>query len=307
MGQELLDQLTGMAVFARVVELQGFSHAARQLGITKSAVSKKIASLERSLGVTLLHRTTRALSLTEAGRVYYQHATDTSRLAEQARNSVSRLSEAPQGTLRVTAAAPIGTLCLAPLFPKFFARYPGLRVQLSVTDRLVDLADEGFDVAIRLTRKLPEGVIARKLMPVEYVVCAAPSYLKRVSAPRTPKDLANHNCLYFGHGDGDNRWTFDGPRGRQTVKIGGNFVVNQSETLRDAVLAGMGIGLLSTLTVARELRAKRLRILLPEWKPQGMYGTAVHAIWLPHRYMPSKLRVFLDFLIEQLPRAIEGQ
>lgn len=307
MSQELIDQLTGMAVFAKVVESHGFSHAARQLGITKSAVSKKIASLERSLGVTLLHRTTRALSLTEAGRVYYRHATDTSRLAEQARGSVSRLSEAPHGTLRVTAAAPVGTLCLAPLFPKFFTRYPELRVQLSVTDRLVDLAEEGFDCAIRLTRKLPEGVIARKLMPIEYVVCATPSYLKRTSTPRTPRDLARHNCLYFGHGDSAQRWTFDGPRGRQTVKIGGNFVVNESATLRDAVLAGMGIGLLSTLTVARALRSKRLRILLPEWKPQGMYGTAVYAIWLPHRYMPTTLRVFLDFLIEQLPYATERQ
>lgn len=300
MSRELLDQLTGMTVFAKVVELNGFSKAAGQLGITKSAVSKKIALLERSLGVTLLHRTTRALSLTEAGRAYYQHATDTARLAEHARSAVSRLSEAPRGTLRVTAAAPIGTLCLSYLFPKFFERYPGLRIHLSVTDRPVDLADEGFDVAIRLTRKLPEGMIARKLMPVEYVVCATPSYLKRTSLPRTPKDLAQHNCLCFGRDDASQRWTFDGPRGRQTVRIGGNFIVNQSEALRDAVLSGMGIGLLSTFTVAHELRTKRLKVLLPEWKPQAGYGTAVYAIWLPNRYMPSKLRVFLDFLFEQM-------
>jgi DNA-binding transcriptional LysR family regulator len=307
MSQELLDQLTGMAVFAKVVELNGFSNAAHQLGITKSAVSKKVASLERSLGVTLLHRTTRALSLTEAGRVYYEHATDTSRLAEQARNSVSRLSETPRGTLRVTAAAPLGTLCLAPLLPKFLARYPDLRIHLTVTDRLVDLAEEGFDVAIRVARKLPERAIARKLMPIEYVVCAAPSYLKRVSAPRLPNDLAPHNCLYFGHGDVGEKWTFEGPRGRQTVKISGNLIANHVEVVRDAVLGGTGIGLLSTYSVARELRAKRLRVLLPQWKPQSMYGTAVYAVWLPHRYMPSKLRVFLDFLIEQLPRATEKQ
>ena len=303
MGQELFDQLTGMAVFAKVVELRGFSSAAQQLGITKSAVSKKIASLERSLGVTLLRRTTRALSLTEAGRVFYQHATDTSRLAEHARRSVLQLSETPRGTLRVTSAAAFGKFCLAPLFPKFFLRYPEVRIHLSMNDRLVDLAEEGFDVAIRLTRKLPEGVIARKLMPVEYVMCAASSYLRRASTPRTPNDLVKHNCLYFGHGDAENRWVFEGPRGRQTVKIGGNLVVNNVEVVRDAVLAGSGIGLLSTFAISRELRAKKLKVLLPEWKVQGTYGTAVHAVWLPHRYMPSKLRVFLDYLVEQLPGA----
>lgn len=305
MGQEVLEQLTAMAVFAKVVELHGFSKAAQQLGLTKSAVSKKIAALERSLGVTLLNRTTRALSLTEAGRAVYQHATDTFRLAEHTRNAVSQLSDAPHGTLRITTAAPIGTLCLSALFPKFFARYPQVRIHLTVTDRLVDLAEEGFDVAIRVTGKLPERVIARKLMPVEYVVCAAPAYLKRAPAPRTPADLAKHNCLYFGHSDTGETWVFDGPRGRQPVKVRGNVVANHSETVREAVLAGMGIGLLSTITVARELRAKRLKVLLPDWKPLGRYGGFVYAIWLPHRFMPSKLRVFLDFLVAELGTAMD--
>ncbi|MFL6652466.1 MAG: LysR family transcriptional regulator [Sulfurifustaceae bacterium] len=301
MTPNLLDHLTGMAVFAKVVEAKGFSNAARQLGLTKSAVSKRVASLERSLGVTLLHRTTRALSLTEAGRVLYRHAADTSRLAETARGSVSQLSETPRGTLRVTTAAPFGNLCLAPLLPKFFARYPDVRIHLSMTDRLVDLADEGFDLAIRLARKLPDGLIARKLMPVQYVVCAAPSYLKRAPALRTPQDLARHNCLYFAHGDVADKWVFDGPGGRQTVRITGNLIVNHAEIIRDAVVAGMGVGLISTFTVARELKAGRLKVLLPKWKPQGSFGAAFYAVWLPRRYLPSALRVFIDFLVEHLP------
>ncbi|MBS1191915.1 MAG: LysR family transcriptional regulator [Rhodocyclaceae bacterium] len=299
MDKELLEQLDAMALFALVVEQRGFSAAARRLGIAKSAVSKKIGRLERSLGVRLLNRTTRSMSLTEAGRAVYERAAQSIALAEEARSQVVNLSQEPRGQLRVTASVAFGKICLVPLLPEFLAAHPDIRVQLTLLDRLVDLAEEGFDLAIRLTRSPPEGVVAKPLMPIDYVVCSTPNYLagRRIE---TPRDLAGLNCLCYGYRDFGNEWIFLQAGRRETIRVEGNVAVNSSEAVRDLLLAGVGIGLVARYAVAEDLRRGRLVPLLTDWQPQGPFGQRAYALWLPQFHLPPKIRVFVDFLAARL-------
>lgn len=309
-----LDTLGDLAVFVRVVETQGFSAAARALGLTKSAVSKRINRLEQRLGLRLLQRTTRAMSLTEAGRVLFDDAVQGVALLERSAQQAAGLVDRPRGVLRVTASVTFGKLCLAPLIPAFLARYPDIELQLTLLDRMVDLVEEGYDVALRLTRKPPDNVVAKALMPVRYRLCAAPAAL-RDRRIETPADLAGLNCLHYGLREFGNTWQFERPRADAEVGVGagvksgvevvrvpvsGNVAVNNSEVVRDLLLAGMGVGLVWNYAVDREIADGRLQALLPEWTPVGHFGQTAWAIWLPQAHLPPKIRVFVDFLAEHL-------
>lgn len=295
----LLAQIEDIAVFAMVVDHGSFSEAARRLGIAKSAVSRKVDRLERGLGVRLLNRSTRSLSMTEAGRAVHARAVQSLALLEEARNQVANLSEAPRGVLRVTTSVAFGRLCLAPLLPEFLAAYPDVKVQLTLLDRVTDLAEEGFDLAVRLTRSPPDFVVAKPLMQIDYVVCAAPDYLhgRRVE---TPQDLAALNCIYYGYSDFDNAWVFQREGRREAVRVEGNVVANSSEVVRDLLLAGVGVGLVARYAVDEPLRQGQLRALLNDWEAIGPFGRTAFAIWLPQRHLPPKIRVFVDFLADRL-------
>jgi DNA-binding transcriptional LysR family regulator len=297
-----LDHLADLAVFVRVVDTQGFSSAARAMGLTKSAISKRINRLEKQLGLRLLQRTTRAMSLTEAGRVLYERSAQGVALLDETARLAAGLVDAPRGTLRVTASVTFGKLCLAPLIPEFLARYPEIELQLTLLDRFVDLVDEGYDVALRLTRTPPDQVVAKALMPVRYRLCAAVDYLKgqKIAAPA---DLAGHNCLHYGLREFANEWRFqrDSEEKEETrVRVTSNVVVNNSEVVRDLLLAGMGIGLVWNYAVDREIADGRLLALLPDWSPVGPFGQTAYALWLPQTHLPPKIRVFVDFLAERL-------
>ena len=297
-----LDHLADLAVFVRVVDTQGFSSAARAMGLTKSAISKRINRLEKQLGLRLLQRTTRAMSLTEAGRVLYERAAQGVALLDETARLAAGLVDAPRGTLRVTASVTFGKLCLAPLIPEFLARYPEIELQLTLLDRFVDLVDEGYDVALRLTRTLPEQVVAKALMPVRYRLCAAVDYLKGQEI-ETPADLAGHNCLHYGLREFGNEWRFQrigAEKEEARVRVTSNVVVNNSEVVRDLLLAGMGIGLVWNYAVDREIADGRLLPLLPDWSPVGPFGQTAYALWLPHTHLPPKIRVFVHFLAERL-------
>lgn len=289
-----------MIVFARVVELRGFSAAARQLGMTKSAVSKQVSALERLLGVKLLNRSTRALSLTEAGQAVYERAAQAAGLMQEAASRVADLAQVPRGNLRVTASVAFGKLCIAPLLPEFLRRFPEVRIRLALLDRMVDLAEEGFDVAIRLTPAPPPSLVARRLMPVDYIVCASPPYLREHPVAE-PRDLAACNCLYYGYGEFGDTWIFERDGRRESVKIDGNVVVNNSEVVRDLMLAGLGVGLVARYAVADALQDRRLVPLLEEWTPIGPFGQHAYALWLPQPHLPPKTRAFVDYLRERLP------
>ena len=294
-----IDHLADLAVFVRVVESNGFSAAARAMGLTKSAISKRINRLEQQLGLRLLQRTTRAMSLTEAGRVLYERAAQGVALLDETTRLAAGLVNTPRGTLRVTASVTFGKLCLAPLIPEFLARYPEIELQLTLLDRFVDLVDEGYDVALRLTRSPPEQVVAKALMPVRYRLCAAVDYLKSRKI-ETPADLAGHNCLHYGLREFGNEWRFQRAGDEARVRVTSNVVVNNSEVVRDLLLAGMGIGLVWNYAVDREIADGRLLPLLQEWSPVGPFGQTAYALWLPQSHLPPKIRVFVDFLAERL-------
>lgn len=287
-----MDRLTAMAVFAEVVETRSFSAAASRLGLSTSTASKYVAHLERHLGVRLLHRTTRRVSLTEAGAAFYERATRIVGEMEDAETTVSRLRGTPRGVLRVNAPTSFGTLHLAPAIPVFLARYPEVRVDASLDDRVVDLVEGGFDVAVRVARSLPDSsLVARRLAPNRLVVCAAPPYWKAHGKPRTPADLAHHVCLRYTHLT-TQAWGFHGPRGEESVVVSGSLQANNGEVLAAAAVAGLGVAHLPSFIVGPALAAGALEPALDDYAVADAFLYAVY----PHRQAPPKVRVFVNFL-----------
>ncbi len=290
--------LTEMGVYAKVVDAEGFGKAAAQLGMTTSAVSKHVSRLEAGLGVKLLHRSTRAMSLTEAGRAVYVQCALLAQAGEAAEAAAACLVTIPRGTLRVSASPAYAQHHLLPCLPDLMARHPELRLDIALLDRFVDLAEEGFDVVLRLTDQPPDTLAARHLGPVRFVLCAAPDYLACHEAPLRPEDLSTHNCIRQGHPLLLSDWRFSGPEGETTVRVAGNVVVNGSEAVRQSLLAGLGCGVVPDFVVAEDLRAGNLASLLPAHRPLGNFNN-LYALYLPSRQGNAKVRAFIDWLLEQ--------
>ncbi len=297
---DAVDKLTHMAVFARVVESRSFSAAAERLQMSKSAVSKQVARLEAALGVRLLNRTTRQLSLTEAGSAVYRHCANLVAEAEAAEQVASQLHAAPRGTLRVAVPAAFGHLHVAPAIPSFLRRFPDLKVDLEMTERIVDLAEEGQDLAIRIRDEPAPTQIARRLAPLRWVVCATPGYLAQHGLPGSPAELARHNCLHYAVHEEREPWRFDSAHGPAEVAAAGDFRVNNSEAIREVVLQHHGIALLPTFVVWQDLKAGRLQHVLADCTPRTRFGSHIHASYLPSRYVSPKIRAFVDFLVEHI-------
>jgi len=282
-------------VFVAVVENGGFSAAARTLGISKSAVSKRINQLEAHLGVRLLHRTTRKLSLTEAGERYFEHAAQALTAAGQAEDAVTELQGEPQGNLKISSPMSFGRLHVAPLIPKLLQRYPKLQIDLVMDDRKVDLVAGGFDVAIQAGNLPASTLIARKLAPVRQVLCASPDYIDRYDRPGTPAELSSHNCLLYSYSSDANEWTLIGEGGPETVTVSGSYQVNNSEALLEALREGIGIGRLPTFVAGPDLKTGRLVKLFESY---SLPDFTLYAVFPERQYLPAKVRAFLDFAIE---------
>jgi len=291
------DGFGAIPVFVAVVEQGGFSSAAQVLGISKSAVSKRIGLLEQHLGVKLLQRTTRKISLTEAGEHYFAHAKVAHGAAKDAEDAVTQLQGEPQGRLRINAPMSFGRLHLAPLIPKFLARFPKINIDLVMDDKHVDLVGDGFDVAIRAGVLPDSSLIARKLAPLNSVICASPGYLKKQGHPSTPEQLKDHNCLLYSYANQLNSWTFMDDKESHVIEVSGNYQVNNSEALREALVQDMGVARLPTFVAAADIESGTLVQVLPEYK---MPHITIYALFLERQYMPAKVRVFLDFVIEYL-------
>ncbi|MGF1611677.1 MAG: LysR family transcriptional regulator [Kiloniellales bacterium] len=296
-----MQDLSSLAVFARVVEAGGFSAAAGTLGLSKSAVSKQVSRLEARLGIRLLNRTTRRLSLTEAGALFYEGCQRMVAEAEAAEAAVTHLAAAPRGTLRVNAPVSFAMLHLVPILPELMEGCPELSIDLTLNDRRVDLVEEGYDVAVRIGRLTDSSLIARRLAPSRSLLCAAPAYLERHGTPQRPEDLARHNCLIYTYQAEGALWRFQGPEGAASVRVTGRLQVNNGDALCAALLAGAGIGRLPTFIAGDALRAGRLLRLLPDW-PLGEEA-AVHAVYPAGRAPSPKIRVFIDFLAERFGEA----
>ena len=292
-----MTDLNLMAIFARVVEAGSFAEAARRMATSRSAISKAVAKLEKELGARLLNRTTRYLSLTEIGASVSEHCTRMLSEAEQARKLVDSLPTATRGLLRVSASVAFGTLHIAPALAVFLSRCPEIRIDQTITDRWVDLAEEGYDVAIRVTGAPPPNWVARKLAPVRRKLCATPGYFDQRGVPQSPADLVHHNCLDYTRSGEQGHWRFTGPDGDISVPVTGPLHVDDDEALSQAVLGGLGIGLLPTFIIGKDLQSGKLQAALSEYIPVEQH---VYAMYLPTRHLPSKVRVFIDFLLTHI-------
>lgn len=290
-----MDHIVDIPVFVAVVNHGGFSAAARQLGITKAAISKRIVQLEQHLGAQLLHRTTRKLSLTEAGRRYFEYAQIALQAAQEAEDVVTQLQGEPKGLLKINAPMSFGRLHVAPLIPEFLLRFPQVHIDLVMDDRVVDLVQNGFDLAIRAGELPSSTLIMRKLVPARSVICAAPVYLKKHGLPKTPEELVDHNCVLYSYSNKSNEWALFNPDHTCEVVVTGNYQVNNSEALLEGLLKGLGIGRLPTFIAGPHLKSGQLINVFPTYQ---MPVKSIYAVLPERAFMPAKVRVFLDFVVD---------
>lgn len=276
-----------------------YTAAAKRLGVSKGAVSQRIAELEQASGIALVQRTTRSVRLTDAGQALVDNTRHAYASIEQGFDSIRDLAQVPRGAVRVTAPVALGRQKIVPLIGQFLEECPEVRIEIELSDHVSSLAQEGFDLAIRHTSTVPETHVAWLLRPSETLLVATPAYLARHGKPRKPEDLSRHNCLYYLRSAASPAWSFAPLRrkgDRQSVAIKGNFCANNSEALREVVMANQGIALLPDFSAGEDLQAGRLVQLLPQWKPVGVFGDAIYAIRPYSAYVPRAVTAFVQYL-----------
>ena len=311
MEEQKVEQLWGHLHWLVVLAQQGsFTAAAERLGVSKAAMSQRVAELERVAGVALVRRTTRSVRLTEAGQ---RLVDDTRASFEQIAESFAQvrdLAGSPRGLLRVTAPVALARQQLVPLLADFLRQYPEVRLELDLSDRISSLATEGFDLAIRHTASPPDTHVAWTLCQTRSVLVATPAYLRRSGMPQLPQELAGHNCLHYPRSQDRPAWTLErrdaAAQERVTVQVSGSLAANNSEALRDAALAGLGIALLPDFSAQASLRAGRLVELLPDWTPVGSFAGQLYAIRPYSAHVPRAVSALVAFLREQLAPGFGG-
>jgi len=290
-----MDTLDLIRTYLAVVDTDSFTRAGQRLGKSKALVSKHVSELEARLGARLLHRTTRSISVTELGRAYYERAqqilADFDNLEEHIRSD----SGSPRGLLKLTAPQTLGEMAVIDMATAFRRAYPAVALDVLLADRTVDLVAEGFDVALRVAAMTDSSLIARKLCDMRIPLCAAPSYLKRAGTPRTPEDLVQHHCIIDTNIRWRESWRFEHNGTTSVVKVRPAFSVNSASAVREALIAGIGIGFCPEFAIAKEVKAGRLVTLFDELVP------STHGVFLvyPHRnHLSAKVRAFLDFAVD---------
>ncbi len=291
-----MDRLDTMQTFVRVVEAGSFVAAAERLGISTAMASRHVQTLEARLGTRLLNRTTRKLSLTDAGAAYFERCQQLLRDVEEMDLSVAAEGERPRGLLRVNAPVVFGTRHLARVLAEYAARYPEVSIELTLNDRFIDLVEEGADLAIRIGALAESALVARRLFPVRLALCASPAYLAKHGEPRTLADLARHNCLGYTYTRGGVEVDLLGPEGRVVAPFRGTLRANHGEVLHQAALDGLGIVLQPTFISGEALADGRLRSVLPGYCTQALDA---YAVFLSRKYLSAKVRTFVDFLAER--------
>jgi DNA-binding transcriptional LysR family regulator len=291
-----------MQVFSRVAATSSFSAAARALGMSQTMATKHVGAIEDRLGVKLLHRTTRRLTLTDAGRAYLEACDRILTEIEEADAEAAAERLEPRGRLRLNVPLSFGIREIAPALPEFCRRHPAVMVDLGLNDRQVDLIEEGWDLAIRIGVLKDSTLVARLLAPSRTVVCASPDYLQRHGTPRRIEDLKDHNCLGYTLSSfvGADRWHF-GAKGAVAVPVAGNLRASNGDALREAALCGQGVIYQPTFLVGDDIREGRLVALPLDHAPIAM--VKVYAVYPPNRHPPAKVRAFVDFLVERFSPA----
>ncbi len=305
MEEQKVEQLWGHLHWLVVLAQQGsFTAAAERLGVSKAAMSQRVAELERVAGVALVRRTTRSVRLTEAGQ---RLVDDTRASFEQIAESFSQvrdLAGTPRGLLRLTAPVAFARQQLVPLLAEFLRQYPEVRIELDLSDRFSSLATEGFDLAIRHTASPPDTHVAWTLCGTRSLLVATPAYLRRNGVPQLPQDLAQHNCLHYPRSQDRPAWTLEkrdpAASERVTVQVSGSLAANNSEALRDAALAGLGIALLPDFSAQASLKAGKLVEVLPDWRPVGSFAGQLYAIRPYSAHVPRAVSALVTFLRERL-------
>lgn len=292
-----MDRLASMEVFVRVAQLGSFSTTAAQLGMSKSTVSKHISALEERLGVRLLNRTTRRLSLTEYGEVYRDHCLRILQEVAEADDDMDRFAAEPRGRLKINAPMSFGMMHLSPLLPGFLEAYPSVDVDLILNDRRVDLIDEGFDLAVRIGVLDDSNLIARKLASGTFVCAASPDYLKRRRIPQHPDELRSHNCLRYTLSRNSNEWRFEKAGEVRQVAVSGRVTGNNGDVLRQTAIMGHGIVYQPLFLMADALATGQLVRLFEDWSTNNV---DIFAVYPESRHVSAKLRVFIDHLVQGL-------
>jgi len=296
-GTLMQDRLNGMRIFAQVVDARSFTAAADKLGMSKSLVSRHVSALERSLAVKLLNRSTRKLNLTEAGAVFYEHC---ARIVQEAALAEQRLTQTQSelaGLIKVTATPAFAVRHVLPALPDFYRQYPQIQVQLSCSNRLLDLGETGFDLGIRVAFKPDPNLVARKLAANRSVLCATPAYLKQHGTPRRIDDLRKHECILFSPLTSRKGWAFVRDRRKHTIPVSGVFETDDMDAVHAAVASSLGIGILPLYIVSDALRQGQLVPLLRMY--QVIPESGIYLVYLPNRTLPLRVRAFIDFLLER--------
>jgi DNA-binding transcriptional LysR family regulator len=289
-----MDKFESLRAFTQVVISGGFAAAAREMGLSRSAVNKLVIALENELGVQLLHRSTRVVTPTETGLAFHERCLEILASLEEAERSITQLHEEPRGRLRVNAPVSFGTMHLAPALADFLVHYPDLQVQLTLNDRLIDPLEEGFDVTVRIAKpQTSASLIVHPLGAAQRVLCAAPSYLETHGIPAHPNQLRHHSCLHYGQLAVEDQWMLIGADGDHTISVTGVLCSNNGEVLREAAVRGLGITLLPRFIVEPELQQGSLQIVLPDYHAPEL---CIYVIYPVNRHLSTKIRLLVDFL-----------
>ncbi|HEY2864585.1 MAG TPA: LysR family transcriptional regulator [Casimicrobiaceae bacterium] len=294
---QMVDRLKGMNVFAHVVEAKSFSVAATRLGISKSRVSREVSALERALAVKLLNRSTRKLSLTEGGAIFYEHCARIVQEAELAERHITQTQSEPAGLVRVTCVQAFALRHALPVLTEFQLKYPDIRINLSCSNRTLDLGDEGFDIGIRASLNPDPNLVARKLAANRKVLCVSPAYVARRGMARRIEDLDKHDCVLFPPLASKGTWALRRAGRKYSVPIAAKFETDDMDAVHAAVVAGLGVGLLPTYVAGADLQQGRLLPVLRQF--QVLPEAGIYLVYLPNRTLPLRVRALIDFLVER--------
>lgn len=286
--------ITDLEIFARVAAAGNMSAAGREMGLSPAVVSKRISHMEERLGVRLFQRTTRQLKLTETGEGFYERVVEILKDIDDAEAFVSHMNAKASGTLRITAPIVFSRMHIAPYLANFMHQHPDLTIEMHLSDEVVDIVGEGMDLAIRVAELNDSSLVARKLAPCRRVICATPEYLDRHGCPQTPADLVKHSCLSLNY---QHVWRLSGPNGIETVRISSKLRSNSGDVLHETQLSGLGLAMRSIWAISSDLKAGRLKVVLPEYHETA--GVAVYAVYPCRQFVPAKLKLFVDFLAQQ--------
>lgn len=288
-----MDKLNSMAIFVEVVNGESFTAAAEKTGLSRAQVSKSVNQLEAYLGARLLNRTTRRISLTETGRIYYERCKAILNDIVEVEGIAGEQASKPHGRLTISAPTSFGILHLNEAIPQYMKQYPRVQISLSLADRFIDVVAEGFDLAIRIAALEDSSLIARRIAPCHRVFCASPDYLNRYGTPKVPQDLAIHQCLIYSNDLKPDTWILHGPNGTESIKVNGPICADNGDILKAAAISGLGVTLLPTFIAGPDLGAGRLRQVLPDYCPPEI---SIYVVFPSRRYLSAKVKTFVDFL-----------